>query len=135
MNNNRGKEDKEIQMKINISGMAIVAAIRLILLNGCASAASLAQPPMTSHMQSVVGRRMHCLHWRPGKPGKFAKSAINGGAVCLARPWFIMLPRAVGNRRSNNVRIRSMVLSAGSGPSADLWRLPLTAEGGFGEVL
>jgi hypothetical protein len=55
MNNNLGKEGKEMSVKIHISGMAIVASMMLILVSGCASSSSLEQPPMTSHMKSAPG--------------------------------------------------------------------------------
>ena len=46
-----------MQIKIQLSGMAVVASMLLILASGCASSSSssLEQPPMTSHMKSAVG--------------------------------------------------------------------------------
>ncbi len=43
-----------MRMKMHISGMAVVAAILMILGGGCASS-SLSQPAETSHMKSAVG--------------------------------------------------------------------------------
>ncbi len=43
-----------MQMKIHLSGMAVVAAMLMILAGGCASS-STSQPAETSHMKSAVG--------------------------------------------------------------------------------
>lgn len=56
MNNNQGQEVKEMEVKIHFSGMAVVAAMLLILASGCASSSQqLEQTPMTNYMKSVVG--------------------------------------------------------------------------------
>jgi uncharacterized lipoprotein len=44
-----------MRMKIHLSGMAVVAAILMILAAGCASSSTLAQPAETSHSKSAVG--------------------------------------------------------------------------------
>ncbi|MGO9175085.1 MAG: hypothetical protein ACLQED_02915 [Desulfobaccales bacterium] len=43
-----------MQMKIHLSGMAVVATMLMILAGGCASS-STSQPAETSHMKSAVG--------------------------------------------------------------------------------
>ena len=50
-----GEEVKEMQMKIHLSGMAVVATMLMILAGGCASSSTLVQPAETSHMKSAVG--------------------------------------------------------------------------------
>jgi hypothetical protein len=54
VNNNQGQEVEEMQMKIPLSGIAVVAAMLMILAGGCASS-STSQPAETSHMKSAVG--------------------------------------------------------------------------------
>jgi hypothetical protein len=54
VNNNQCQEVKEMQMKIHLSGMAVVATMLMILAGGCASS-STSQPAETSHMKSAVG--------------------------------------------------------------------------------
>ena len=54
VDNNQCQEVKEMQMKIHLSGMAVVAIMLMILAGGCASS-STSEPAETSHMKSDVG--------------------------------------------------------------------------------
>ncbi len=44
-----------MQRKIHLSGMAVAAALLMLLAGGCASSSTLEQPAPTSQMQSAVG--------------------------------------------------------------------------------
>jgi hypothetical protein len=68
VNNNQSREVNEMQIKIHLSGMAVVASILIILASGCASPSmepslsktqssviSIEQPPMTNYMRSQIG--------------------------------------------------------------------------------
>ena len=46
-----------MQIKVHLSGMAVVASMLIILASGCASSSSssLEQPPKTNYMKSAVG--------------------------------------------------------------------------------
>jgi hypothetical protein len=44
-----------MQMKIHLSGMAVAAALLMLLAGGCASSSTLEQPAPTSQMKSAVG--------------------------------------------------------------------------------
>jgi hypothetical protein len=66
--NNQSQELNEMQIKIHLSGIAVVASMLIILASGCASPAvepassktpaaviAIEQPPMTSYMRSQIG--------------------------------------------------------------------------------
>jgi len=68
VNKDQGQEVNEMQIKIHLSGMTVVASLLIILAGGCASSSVetstskaqssviyIKQPPMTDYMRSQIG--------------------------------------------------------------------------------
>lgn len=62
-----------MQLKINLMGMAAVAALLLSLASGCASSQPLTQPAPTSYMKSAVGTPDELSPLAPGEARNLRK--------------------------------------------------------------
>ncbi len=71
VDHNQGQEVKEMQMKIHLSGMAVAAAMLMLLACGCAS--TLEQPAPTSQMKSAVGTSDELSPVAPGEAKNMRK--------------------------------------------------------------
>ena len=87
VDNNQCQEVKEMQMKIHLCGMAVVATILLLLAGGCAASSTLVQPAETNYMKSAVGTPDELSPLAPAEARNLRKVDNQWMYDLMARLW------------------------------------------------